>query len=174
VALTTSLLPHFSALVATGDFAAVRRIVKVYSTLILLVAAPATFLLIHFSPAIVGALFEGRAFVSQDTLQVAAIQRLFLLQLPLHVLGLLFASLIWALRANWVFLVINAACLFLKVCLNNALIGPYGVSGIGLATSITYSISCVLLLLTVTKLMRHEEAGSAMSLGVLTKQSPFR
>ena len=109
VALTTSLLPHFSALVATGDLAAVKHIVKVYSTLILLVTVPVARLLIYFSPAFIGVLFEGRAFMSRDTLRIAAIQRLFLLQLPLHVLGLLFVSVLWALRANWVFLVVNPA-----------------------------------------------------------------
>jgi putative peptidoglycan lipid II flippase len=163
-ALTTSLLPHFSTLVATGDLAAVKRIVKVYSTLILLVTVPAALLLIHFSPAIVGALFEGRAFTRHDTLRVASIQRFFLLQIPLHVLGLLFVSLLWALRANWVFLVVNPTCILLKVCLNKALITQYGVAGIGLATTITYSISCVLLLLAVTKLMKKEQADADQGL----------
>jgi putative peptidoglycan lipid II flippase len=160
VALTTSVLPHFSTLVATGDRSAVKHILKVYSILILLVTVPATLLLIYFSPAIVSVLFEGRAFLSQDTLRVAAIQRLFLLQLPLHVLGLLFVSLLWAMRANWVFLVINPACLLVKVCLNNVLISQYGVAGIGLATTITYSISCVLLLLAVARLMKNERANA--------------
>lgn len=170
VALTTSLLPHFSALVATGNLAAVKHIVKVYSTLILLVTVPAALLLIYFSPAIVSVLFEGRAFMSQDTLRVAAIQRLFLLQLPLHVLGLLFVSLLWALRANWVFLVVNPACLLFKVCLNNALIPYYGVAGIGLATSITYGISCVLLLLAVTQLMKNERGDA--NRGVVNVATP--
>ena len=156
LALTTAVLPHFSALVSVSDFAAVKHIVKTYSVLILLVTIPVTLLLIHVSPAIVGVLFEGGAFTPHDTLRVAAIQRLFLLQVPLHVLGMLFVSLLWALRANWVFLLLNPVCLLLKVFLNSLLTSVYGVTGIGLATSITYSVSCLLLLFALTKLIKRE------------------
>jgi O-antigen/teichoic acid export membrane protein len=70
---------------------------------------------------------------------------------------MLFVSLLWSLRANWVFLVINPICLLLKICLNSVLSTMYGVPGIGVATSITYGVSCVLLLIAATWLMRREE-----------------
>jgi len=156
VAVTTAVLPHFSALVSAHDFSGATHIVKMYSLVILSVTIPVTILLILLSPSIVTILFEGSAFTHYDTLQVSAIQRVFLLQVPPHVLGMLFVSLLWALRANWVFLLINPVCLLFKIFLNNALIGIYGVTGIGLATSITYGLSCVLLLLAITRLINRE------------------
>lgn len=161
VAVTTAALPHLSALVSANDFSGAIQIVKTYSLVILVVTIPVAFFLILLSPYIVTVLFEGRAFTHDDTLQVAAIQRFFLLQIPPHVLGMLFVSLVWAMRANWVFLLINPVCLIFKIFLNNALIVVYGVTGIGLATSITYGLSCVFLLLAITKLIQREAQPAA-------------
>jgi O-antigen/teichoic acid export membrane protein len=69
---------------------------------------------------------------------------------------MLFVSIVWALRANWVFLVINPICLLGKIVLNSILITTYGVAGIGLATSIIYGLSCLLLLLAITILMKRD------------------
>lgn len=160
LAVSTAVLPHLSELVCEGDFVAARQIVKTYSMMILAVTIPLTLLLVVWSPTIVRVLFERNAFTSYDTLQVTAVQRTFLLQIPLHVLGMLFVSLLWSLRANWVFLVINPICLLLKIWLNSALSTVYGVPGIGVATSITYAVSCGLLLIAGTWLMRREERAS--------------
>ena len=157
IAVSTAVFPHLSELVCAGDFVAARQIVKTYSMMILAVTIPLTILLVVWSPTIVRLLFERNAFTSHDTLQVTAVQRTFLLQIPLHVLGMLFVSLVWSLRANWVFLVINPICLLLKICLNAGLSAVYGVPGIGLATSVTYGVSCALLLIAGTWLMRREE-----------------
>ena len=161
VAVGTAVLPHMSELVCAGDFAAVRRILKTYSLAILTVTVPLTFLLVVWSRTIVRVLFERNAFTSYDTLQVTAVQRFFLLQIPLHVLGMLFVTLIWSLRVNWVFLVINPICLLLKIWLNPVLSAAYGVPGIGLATSITYGVSCALLLVAGMWLMRRKERAVA-------------
>lgn len=157
IAVSTAALPSLSKLVCAGDFVPARRILKTFSMLIVTVTIPLTLLLVIWSPAIVSVLFERIAFTSYDTLRVTAVQRFFLLQIPMHVLGMLFVSLIWSLRANWVFLVINPICLLLKIYLNAVLITIYGVPGIGLASSITYSVSCVLLLVAGTWLMRRQE-----------------
>jgi len=157
IAVSTAVFPHLSELVCAGDFVAARQILKTYSMMILAVTIPLTILLVVWSPTIVRVLFERNAFTSYDSLHVTAVQRTFLLQIPLHVLGMLFVSLIWSLRANWVFLVINPICLLLKIWLNTSLSTMYGVPGIGYATSITYAVSCVLLLIAGTWLMRREE-----------------
>ena len=156
VAVTTAVLPHMSKAFSTRDFAGAKQIIHTYSSVILLVTIPVTILLIRLSPAIVTILFERNAFTRSDTLLVSAIQRAFLLQIPLHVLGMLFVSIVWALRANWVFLVINPICLLGKIVLNSILITTYGVAGIGLATSIIYGLSCLLLLLAITILMKRD------------------
>ena len=161
VAVSTAVLPHLSELVCASDFIAARRILRTYSIVILTVTVPLTILLVVWSPTIVMVLFERNAFTSYDTLQVTAVQRFFLLQIPLHVLGMLFVTLIWSLRVNWVFLVINPICLLLKIWLNHILSGVYGVPGIGLATSITYGVSCALLLVAGTWLMRRKERAAA-------------
>ena len=157
LAVSTAALPPLSELVCRGDFGPARRILKTFSMVILAVTVPLTLLLVICSPLIVAVLFQRSAFTSYDTLQVTAVQRFFLLQIPLHVLGMLFVSLIWSFRANWVFLVINPICLLLKIYLNSILTTIYGVPGIGLASSITYGVSCVLLILAGTWLMRREE-----------------
>jgi putative peptidoglycan lipid II flippase len=156
VAVTTAVLPHLSKAFSTRDFRGARQIIHTYSSVILLATIPVTFLLIHWSSTIVRVLFERNAFTRSDTLLVSTIQRAFLLQIPLHVLGMLFVSIVWALRANWVFLVINPICLIGKIFLNSVLVGIYGVAGIGLATSIIYSLSCLLLLLAVTILIKRD------------------
>lgn len=157
LAVSTAVLPHLSELICAADFVAARQILKTYSMMILGVTIPLTVLLMIWSPAIVRLLFERNAFTSYDTLLVTAVQRSFLLQIPLHVWGMLFVSLLWSLRANWVFLVINPICLLLKIWLNATLGAMYGVPGIGFATSITYGVSCMLLLIAGIWLMRREE-----------------
>jgi len=171
VAVSTAIFPHMSGLVYSGDFAAARRIVKTYSIAILGVTIPVTLLLVVWSRTIVMMLFERNAFTSYDTLQVTAVQRFFLLQIPLHVLGMLFVSVIWSLRVNWVFLLINPTCLLLKIWLNHFLTAVYGVPGIGLATSITYGVSCLLLLIATTWLMRREEVHCTVVLEKLASRT---
>ena len=156
VAVSTAILPHLSEVIAASDFLTTKYLLRRFTVIGLVLLIPLTLLLMLWSPTIVRVLFERGAFTSQDTLRVAQIQQSFLLQIPLHVVGMLFVSTIWAIRANWVFLLLNPICLGLKIVLNTVLVGVYGVAGIGLATSVTYSVSGLLLLLTVTVLMRKE------------------
>src|SRR5690606_26747244 len=141
----TTLLPHLSQLVAREDWTAIRHLLRKVSLLILGATIPATLLFVVAAEPIVRVLYERGAFTAEHTNLVANVQSAYLLQLSVHLLGILFVRLISALKANRFLTVSSAVCVLANVGLDIWLIGPFGVMGIALATSAIYLISCVLL-----------------------------
>jgi putative peptidoglycan lipid II flippase len=146
IALSNTILPYFSRMMALGDWSGVRHTFRTYAGLVLIVSVPLTLGLIYFSEPLVRILFERGAFTAADTHQVAQIQALYLLQVPFFVLNILVVRLISSLRANHTLVWGSVGALILDIVLNYILGYWLGVAGIALATSIVY----VLILLANT------------------------
>jgi putative peptidoglycan lipid II flippase len=145
VALSTTLLPHLSQMVAREEWEAIRLLLRQVARWIIAVTLPATLMFVLLAEPIVRLLYERGAFTSANTTIVASVQSAYLLQLPVHLLGILYVRLISALRANR-FLTISAAiCVVANVVLDIVFMRLYGVSGIALATAAIYSVSCCIL-----------------------------
>lgn len=145
MALSTTLLPHLSSLVARQDWNALRSLLRRVSMLILGITIPATAAMIAGSAPIAAALYDRGAFTAADTRLVAQVQSAYLLQLPVHLLGILYVRLISALRANRLLTISAAMCLVVNVALNVVFMRWIGVAGIALSTAVVYLVSCTFL-----------------------------
>lgn len=145
-ALGTALLPHFSRLVALGDYAAIRHTLRTYTRWVLLAAVPATLVFIAASQWLVRVLFERGAFTAEDTVLVSTIQRMYLLQIPFYVLGVVGVRLLVAMSRNHLVTIMSVVNLLVNVVGNLVFMRWFGVSGIALSTSLVYVVSMSMIL----------------------------
>ncbi len=154
VAVSTAVLSPFSRMVAVGEWTALRRALRTYSRLLLAVTVPMTVLLIALSKPLVVILFQRGAFTAEDSRIVALTQAMYLLQVPLFVVGMLLVRLISALRANRWLMWGSGFNLAINVALTYVLMRVLGVAGIALATSLMYLGSVAFLWLGASRLLR--------------------
>jgi putative peptidoglycan lipid II flippase len=159
LAVSTAVLPHFSRMVAVRDWRGLRHTLLTYSRWLLIGTLPVTVALIYYSESVVALVFQRGAFSAADTHLVGQIQVMYLLQIPLYVVSMLFVRLISALKANQVFIWGNAINLSMCILLTYVLMQQFGVIGIALATSLMYLISCGFLLCVSLRLMQAKAEG---------------
>jgi putative peptidoglycan lipid II flippase len=140
-AVSTAVLPQFSRMVAAGLWDNVRSTIKTYARLIFFITIPLSLIMILISQALVTVLFQRGAFTPGDTLQVAAVQSLYILQLPFYVVGMLFVRLISAFKANHILMWGTAISFVLNISLDYLFMKRLGVPGIALSTSVVYLVS---------------------------------
>jgi putative peptidoglycan lipid II flippase len=150
-ALGTAVLPHFSRLVAIGDHAALRHTIKTYARLILLITVPVTAAFIVSSEWLVRLVFERGAFHHADTLLVARIQQMYLLQVPFFVLGILGVRVLVAMSKNHLLTIMALVNLVVNVIGNLVFMRWFGVSGIALSTSVVYIVSMSMILVLLAR-----------------------
>jgi putative peptidoglycan lipid II flippase len=154
VAVSTAVLPPFSRMVAVGEWNALRHALRTYSRLLLAVTIPLTILLILLSKPLVVLLFQRGAFTPADAQLVAATQVMYLLHVPLFVVGMLLVRLISALRANHMLMWGSGLNLAINIILTYVLMQRFGVAGIALATSLMYAGSVAFLWIAASRLLR--------------------
>ena len=159
LAVSTAVLPHFSRMVAVGDWDGLRHTLLTYSRWLLIGTLPVTAILIYYAEPVTALVFQRGAFSAADTHLVAQIQMMYLLQVPLYIVSMLFVRLISALKANQVFMWGNAINLSMCILLTYVLMQWFGVIGIALATSLMYLISCGFLLWISLRLMQAKAEG---------------
>jgi len=137
-AVSTAFLPHFSHLVAVADWSGLRRAIETYSRLLFSVAIPVTAALAYFSEPLIAVMFQRGAFTDAETHLVAPVQIMYLLQVPVYIVGMLFVRLVSALKANHLMMWANVLNLSLCILLTYVLSHFLGVAGIALATSCLY------------------------------------
>lgn len=163
VAVTTAVLPHFSRMAAACDWSGVRHSLKVYTRFVLIMSAVATAVFALLSQPIISLLFERGAFTSDDTLQVATVQRLYILQLPVYLAGLLYVRLLSALKANHILMLGTIISFALNLGMDYLLMRWLGVAGIALSTSLVYAAAFTFLVLTTFRVLKRAEAGDLRS-----------
>ena len=147
LALGTAVFPFFSQLIGVGDWTSIRRLLKKYSLLILLVTVPITLLLIIVSESLASLLFQRGEFGETDIQLVGQIQAVYGLQIPFYVVGILFVRLISAGKVNHILMVGSFLNLLLNVVLNYLFMQYWGVVGIALSTTCVYIFSSGFLLI---------------------------
>ena len=154
MAVSTAILPHFSRMVALKDWQGLRHTLGTYSRLLIGVSLPVTLALIYYSEPVVALLFQRGAFTTSDTYVVSQVQAMYLLQVPLYILSMLFVRLISALKANQLMLWGNIINLSMCIGLTYFLMQRLGVVGIALATSMMYLISTAFLAFVSLRLIK--------------------
>src|SRR5262249_24965451 len=140
MAVSTAVLPQFSRMVAAKDWSGVRHTLKTYTRVLVIAAIPTTIAVILMSRILVSALFQRGAFTANDASAVAAVQSLYILQLPFYVAGMLFVRLISALKANHILMWRTLISFFINITMDYLLMKWLSVSGIALSTSIVYLV----------------------------------
>jgi putative peptidoglycan lipid II flippase len=155
VAVSAAVLPYLSRLTVRRSFQQMRRAIRLFVGLILVIGMPATGLVVFFSDDLVRLLFERGEFSARDTLLVADVQRMYALQIPLFVAGVFLARVISSLGRNDLLLYISMGSVLLNAILDYILMGIWGVPGIALATSIVYLTSTLCAAVAVSLLLRQ-------------------
>ena len=140
-AIGVVVLPIFSKLMGTGDYITVRRILKMYSFLILFMTLPVVLILLYFSEPLIQVLFERGEFKETDVQIVGMIQAVHGLYIPFYILGILFVRLISSVSANHILIIGSFMNLILKAILNYYFTQYWDVMGIALSTVCVYIFS---------------------------------
>jgi len=148
-ALSTALFPHFSTMVAAGNWSSVQHTLRTYVRLTLLVAIPLVVVFWLFSDVLVRTLFQRGAFSGADTEIVAHVQALFAIQIPFYVLGIIGVRLLSATGGNRLLMWISIGNFVTNIVGNYVFMQFWGVAGIALSTSLVYIISSVVIYLGV-------------------------
>jgi putative peptidoglycan lipid II flippase len=157
-ALGTAVLPHFSRLVAAGDYHIIRHTLQTYMRWILALAIPFTLVCLAASEWLVKVLFERGAFNAEDTALVAFIQQMYFIQVPFSIITIMGARLLVAMAKNHQLWVISALCLAVNVTGNLLLMRWLGASGIALATSIASIASMSMVFAVIHILLRDAQS----------------
>ena len=145
IALGTAVLPYFSKMVAKSDWTGLRHTLKTYIRLIVLVTIPIVVLGIMLSKPLVEVMFQRGKFSSSDTVLVASVQSMLMLQLPFYSLSILFVRMISSLQANRLLIWGTVISVVVNISLNYILMKFMGVAGIALSTSVVYAVSAAYL-----------------------------
>jgi putative peptidoglycan lipid II flippase len=141
VSLSSAVFPLFASLAASRDWARLARTIRLYARILLALTIPVTLAGIALSGPIVRLLFERGAFTPADTLSVARIQALYLLQIPFHLTGMLFVRFASAIGANRVLMRVSMLSALVNVGGNYVLSLYMGPAGIALSTSVVYAFT---------------------------------
>jgi len=140
-----ALFPHVSDLAAQREWRPLARVTLRFSSLILAVSLPFVGFFWFLAEPVVRLLLERGEFTAADTARVADVLHFAGLQIPGHILAVLAAKVIMALRANRFLFLTTLLSLALNVGLNLLFIQIYGVKGIALSTAIVSAFSAALL-----------------------------
>ena len=134
-ALSVTILPRFSYMVAAHDWERLKQSLVRILFGSLVIAGIAAALLIVFSVPIVRLTLQQGAFTAADTRIVASVQACSLLQLPFIVGMTILMRVLSALKANRILLPFSSVALVVSTGLTYVLMTHYGVAGIALAAS---------------------------------------
>ncbi len=156
--LSVAVFPSLSQLSAKRNWAEIRKVLSIYTVLIVLVSVPFTVLLVKFAEPLVAFVFRGGEFTAQDVRLVAQVQTLLCLQLPFYALGILYVRALSALRRNQVLMWGTVINVVVNAVLNVVLMRKFGLPGIALSTSCVYLISCGFLWMMLERVLSEYEA----------------
>lgn len=156
-ALGITLLPRFSQMMMQRGQQQVRSLMNRFLLITMCASIVPTVILIAISQPVVQLAFQHGAFVAHQTLAVASVQKLSLLQLPFTVGVALLTRLIASARTNRILVPISAAGLALNALLNLLFMRQFSVAGIALATSLSQAAVFTLLLIAASRIQRASE-----------------
>ena len=125
-------------MIAQADWAAVRHSLRMYTWLILAGSVPLSIALALGSETIVRLIYQHGAFTHKDTVLVAQVQAMYVLQIPFYTLHILFVRLISSLKANHVLVWGTLINCVLNVMYDYVLLQWIGLPGIALANTAVY------------------------------------
>jgi putative peptidoglycan lipid II flippase len=158
--VTITILPLFSRLVASGDWERVRRTWLNYCAAIFGLAALATIAFMLAARSIADWLLVRGEFAAHDGLQVARVQSILILQLPLHLVCLISGRLLNALKRNELLIAIGAINVTVLLLVSVFLARRYGLLGLSWSMTIVYAVSMILMFSALSYQLKRKAAGA--------------
>lgn len=146
-------LPEFSSLVAAGDVKQLKAKMSSCVSGAVILAAPVTVFIAGCAPLILRVLLERGSFDAESTLLVSGTWTAYTIGLVPLAIGMMAARVVNARKEHWVLVRIGAVTSLLNVVLNAVLMGPFGLSGIALSTSLVFVVSTTLLYVHLNRRM---------------------
>lgn len=160
-AVASSVLPHFSQMVAAKNWPGIRTALRASTIVILLATIPLAVGLSLGAAPLVRLLFQHGAFTVADTRLVSRVQICYAVGIPVYTLAALYLRLIAAMRINKRIFVTTACNVVLNFLLDIAFARYMGVAGIALSTSVVSLSSCVTFYLALRGPLARAERESA-------------
>ncbi len=148
-AVATAILPHFSKLTVSQDWAHIRHSLRSYAAVILAITLPFIALMWIFSGPLVQLFFQRGQFTGADTGLVMTVQRFALLAIPPSMVMALVLRLISSMKANRLILRASALYAALNLALDLILTRWMGIAGITLATAVVQVCGVIYLWFTL-------------------------
>jgi len=137
VAVATVVFPSLARLAARRDFDGLRRLTGTATRQIALLLIPAAACTLVLSEPITRLVYERGAFGADSTDLVAEALFWFSFSLPFAGINLLLTRTFFSLRRPWLPTGLGAASLVINVVFAVALVGPFGIGGIVVASAIS-------------------------------------
>jgi putative peptidoglycan lipid II flippase len=144
-ALGTAILPQISRHVGAGEPGKAARVQGEAAELAMLLCLPASIALAVAAGPLIGALFQGGEFTSQDAAITATVLSIIVLGLPAYVLVKVLTPGFYSRQDTATPVKIAAFVLLANVALNFALIPPFGIAGLAAAIAIASWLNCLIL-----------------------------
>jgi len=138
-------LPFFSHLVATGDWHALKKYVLLWFSLITIAALPVVSLWYFHVTDIVALLYQRGTFDPADSARVAAVQQIYLLQIPFFLVAVIGWRVMNSLNRHAVLLVITAMCFAVNLAADLWLAPRLGLQGIAWGTNLAFALWALLI-----------------------------
>ncbi|GJE19037.1 murein biosynthesis integral membrane protein MurJ [Methylobacterium marchantiae] len=145
IAAGTVLLPEMSRRIAKGDVAGAHTAQNRAAGFSLALSAPFTIAFLTLPGLMMTALFQRGAFTAEDADRAASVLAAYGLALPAVVLVRSAVASFYSRQDTMTPLIASLASIALNVALKIVLTGPYGVTGLALATAISQWLNLTLL-----------------------------
>jgi putative peptidoglycan lipid II flippase len=153
-----TLLPRLSNIMVKDGHRQVRPLLEKCLPIAMFWTAIVAGVLVCISGLIVKLVLKHGVFSASDTLTVASVQKLSLLQLPFAVGAALLTRFIASAKLNRILIPISAVSLFLNAVLNLLLMRRFSVAGIALSTTVAQAAMFTLLLIAVCRILCSQES----------------
>lgn len=155
------VLPFFSHLVAIADWRALKKHTLFWFGLLALGSLPVVALWHAYVAEIVALLYQRGAFGASDTARVAAVQQVYLLQIPFFLVAVIGWRVMNSLNRHTALLGITAACFIANLAADMWLAPRMGLQGIAWGTNLAFALWAILITLYLLRLHGNHAAIAA-------------
>ena len=132
-------LPHFSDLVAKGNWQGLTKSYLRWIGLLLAISVPAIVLCYLYSDSVTALIYQRGAFGADDSHRVAQILGILIWQVPFYLTAMIGLRVANAIGKSYVLLIIAMSCFLLNLTLGSLLVNSHGLGGVAAATVITFA-----------------------------------
>jgi putative peptidoglycan lipid II flippase len=146
-------LPSFSRLVASDDRRRLRRYFLSWCGLLVAGSLPILLLLFTSAEKIVALIYQRGTFGPSDTANVAAVLRIYVLQVPFFLVAMMGWRMLNSLQRHWNLLAITAVAFAVNIVMDLRLISSLKLVGIAWGTNLSFAALSAAIALYVLKLL---------------------